>query len=67
VDGSRAVRLRLADRRYFIGGSDARVRNAARSSQNTCRATGQLGDIQRQIRHPVLRWMAATEKNRSGK
>jgi predicted phage-related endonuclease len=92
----RAVRLRPADRRYFIGGSDARVimgndesallrlwrekRGEVEPEDLSGNLIVQLGvvtedlnrrwyqvntgqvlaDIQRQIRHPALRWMAAT-------
>jgi predicted phage-related endonuclease len=92
----RAVRLRPADRRYFIGGSDARVimgndeaallrlwrekRGEIEPEDLSGNLVVQLGvatedlnrrwyeantgqiitDIQRQIRHPALRWMAAT-------
>src|SRR5215467_3750469 len=92
----RQVRIKSADRRYFIGGSDARiiigddeaallrlwrekraeiepedlsdnlVVQLGLATEDLNRRwyqanTGQaLTDIQRQIRHPVLRWMAAT-------
>jgi predicted phage-related endonuclease len=92
----RAVRLRPADRRYFIGGSDARVimgndeaallrlwrekRGEVEPEDLSGNLVVQLGvatedlnrrwyqgnsgqvltDVQRRIRHPVLRWMAAT-------
>jgi predicted phage-related endonuclease len=95
---TRAVnpRLRSADRRYFIGGSDARIimgndeaavlrlwrekRGEVEPEDLSGNLVVQLGvvtedlnrrwyeansgqvltDIQRQIRHPALRWMAAT-------
>jgi predicted phage-related endonuclease len=92
----RAVRFRPADRRYFIGGSDARIimgndeaallrlwrgkRGEIEPEDLSGNLLVQLGvatedlnrrwyeantgqvltDVQRQIRHPVLRWMAAT-------
>ena len=92
----RAVRLRPADRRYFIGGSDARIimgndeaallrlwrekRGEVEPEDLSGNLIVQLGlatedlnrrwyqanfgqvltDVQRRIRHPVLRWMAAT-------
>jgi hypothetical protein len=92
----RAVRLRPADRRYFIGGSDARVimgndepallrlwqekRGEVEPEDLSGNLVVQLGlateelnrrwyeantgqvltDVQRRIRHPALRWMAAT-------
>jgi predicted phage-related endonuclease len=91
-----AVRIKPADRRYFIGGSDARIimgddeaallrlwrekRDEVEPEDLSGNLVVQLGvatedlnrrwyesntgqvliDIQRQIRHPALRWMAAT-------
>jgi predicted phage-related endonuclease len=91
-----AVRLRPRDRRYFIGGSDARIimgddeaallrlwqqkRGEIEPEDLSGNLVVQLGlatedlnrrwyeantgqlitDIQKQIRHPALRWMAAT-------
>ena len=91
-----AVRLRPRDRRYFIGGSDARIimgddetallrlwqqkRGEIEPEDLSGNLVVQLGvatedlnrrwyqansgqvltDVQRRIRHPVLRWMAAT-------
>ena len=90
------VRIKSADRRYFIGGSDARIimgadeaalvrlwkekRGEIKPEDLSGNLVVQLGvatedlnrrwyesntghvltDVQRQIRHPVLRWMAAT-------
>jgi predicted phage-related endonuclease len=92
----RQTRIKPADRRYFIGGSDARIimgdderallrlwrekRGEVESEDLSANLVVQLGvateelnrrwyeantgqaltDIQRQIRHPALRWMAAT-------
>jgi predicted phage-related endonuclease len=92
----RQVRIEPADRRYFIGGSDARIimgddeaallrlwrekRGEVEPEDLSGNLVVQLGvatedlnrrwyesntgqvltDIQRQIRHPALRWMAAT-------
>jgi predicted phage-related endonuclease len=92
----RRIRIKPANRRYFIGGSDTRiimgddeaallrlwkqkrgeikpedlsgnlVVQLGRATEDLNRRwyetnTGQvLTDVQRQIRHPVLRWMAAT-------
>ena len=92
----RPIRIKPADRRYFIGGSDARVimgddeaallrlwrekRGEVEPEDLSDNLVVQLGvateelnrrwyqfnsgqvltDVQRQIRHPVLRWMAAT-------
>src|SRR5262245_58215586 len=92
----RQVRIKPADRRYFIGGSDARIiigddeaallrlwrekRGEIEPEDLSGNLVVQLGltteelnrrwyetntgqaltDIQRQIRHPALRWMAAT-------
>jgi predicted phage-related endonuclease len=92
----RRIRIKPADRRYFIGGSDARfimgndesallrlwqekrgevepedlsgnlVAQLGLATEDLNRRwyasnTGQvLTDVQRRIRHPVLRWMAAT-------
>jgi len=92
----RPIRIKPADRRYFIGGSDARVimgndeaallrlwqekRGEIEPEDLSGNLVVQLGlatedlnrrwyesntgqvltDIQRQIRHPALRWMAAT-------
>ena len=92
----RQIRIKPADRRYFIGGSDARIimggdeaallrlwrekRGEVEPEDLSSNLVVQLGlateelnrrwyqvntgqvltDIQRQIRHPVLRWMAAT-------
>jgi YqaJ-like viral recombinase domain len=92
----RRIRIRPADRRYFVGGSDARIimgddeaallrlwrekRGELEPEDLTSNLVVQLGvvtedlnrrwyqantaqvltDIQRQIRHPALRWMAAT-------
>jgi predicted phage-related endonuclease len=92
----RQIRIKPADRRYFIGGSDARVimgddeaallrlwrekRGEVEPGDLAGNLIVQLGvatedlnrrwyesntgqvltDIQRQIRHPALRWMAAT-------
>jgi len=92
----RPIRIKPADRRYFIGGSDARVimgndeaallrlwrekRGEIEPEDLSGNLVVQLGlvteelnrrwyqansgqvltDVQRQIRHPVLRWMAAT-------
>jgi predicted phage-related endonuclease len=89
------IRIKAADRRYFIGGSDARIimgddeaallrlwqekRGEFEPEDLSCNLVVQLGvatedlnrrwyesntgqvltDIQRQIRHPALRWMAA--------
>src|SRR6266436_10049298 len=91
-----STKRRSADRRYFIGGSDARIimghdeaallrlwqekRGEVEAEDLSGNLIVQLGlateelnrrwyqansgqvltDIQRQIRHPVLRWMAAT-------
>jgi predicted phage-related endonuclease len=93
---NRQIRMKIADRRYFIGGSDARIimggDEAAllrlwREKQGEIEPedlsgnlvvqlgiatedlnrqgyqanTGEvLTDVQRQIKHPALRWMAAT-------
>jgi predicted phage-related endonuclease len=92
----RQVRIKEADRRYFIGGSDARIimgddeaalvrlwrekRGEVEPEDLSSNLIVQLGlatedlnrrwyeaksgqvltDVQRQVRHPVLRWMAAT-------
>jgi hypothetical protein len=92
----RSIRIKRADRRYFIGGSDARIvmgedeaalirlwrekRGEVEPEDLSGNLIVQLGvatedlnrrwyqansgqvltDIQRRIRHPVLRWMAAT-------
>jgi predicted phage-related endonuclease len=92
----RQVRIKPADRRYFIGGSDARIimgddeaalfrlwrekRGEVEPEDLSGNLIVQLGvateelnrrwyqantgqlltDVQRQIRHPVLRWMGAT-------
>src|SRR5690349_13642815 len=92
----RQIRIIAADRRYFIGGSDARIimggdeaallrlwrekRGEVEPEDLSGNLIVQLGvatedlnrrwyeansgqvltDIQRQIKHPVLRWMAAT-------
>jgi predicted phage-related endonuclease len=92
----RGIKLKAADRRYFIGGSDARIimgndepallrlwrekRGEVEPEDLSGNLTVQLGvvtedlnrrwyeantgqvitDIQKQVRHPVLRWMAAT-------
>jgi predicted phage-related endonuclease len=92
----RQIRIKPADRRYFIGGSDARIimggdeaallrlwrekRGEVEPEDLSSNLVVQLGlateelnrrwyqvntgqvltDVQRQIRHPVLRWMAAT-------
>jgi hypothetical protein len=92
----RQVRIKPADRRYFIGGSDARIimgddeaallrlwrekRGEVEPEDLSGNLVVQLGaatedlnrhwyesntgqvltDVQRQIRHPALRWMAAT-------
>jgi predicted phage-related endonuclease len=92
----RRIKIKPADRRYFIGGSDARIimgddetallklwrekRGELEPEDLSCNLVAQLGlatedlnrrwyqanteqvltDIQRQIRHPALRWMAAT-------
>jgi predicted phage-related endonuclease len=92
----RQIRIKPADRRYFIGGSDARIimggdeasllrlwrekRGEIEPQDLSGNLVVQLGlatedlnrrwyesntgqlltDVQRQIRHPVLRWMAAT-------
>ena len=92
----RSVRIKSVDRRYFIGGSDARIimgtdeaaltrlwqekRGEIEPEDLSGNLVVQLGvatedlnrrwyeantgqiitDIQRQIRHPALRWMAAT-------
>ena len=92
----RPIRIKPADRRYFIGGSDARVimgddesallrlwrekRGEVEPEDLSGNLVVQLGlvtedlnrrwyqantgqvltDVQRQIRHPALRWMAAT-------
>jgi len=91
-----AVKIKPSDRRYFIGGSDARIimgddeaallrlwrekRGEVEPEDLSGNLVVQLGvtteglnrrwyqantgqiltDVQRQIRHPVLRWMAAT-------
>ena len=93
---SQLMSRKVADRRYFIGGSDARIimgddeaallrlwrekRGEVEPQDLSGNLVVQLGavtedlnrhwyeattgqvvtDIQRQIRHPVLRWMAAT-------
>jgi len=92
----RQIRIKPADRRYFIGGSDARIvmgndeaallrlwrekRGEVEPEDLSGNLLVQLGlvtedlnrrwyeantsqiltDVQRQIRHPALRWMAAT-------
>jgi predicted phage-related endonuclease len=92
----RQIRIKPADRRYFVGGSDARIimggdeaallrlwrekRGEVEPEDLSSNLVVQLGlateelnrrwyesntgqvltDVQRQIRHPVLRWMAAT-------
>jgi YqaJ-like viral recombinase domain len=92
----RQIRIKPADRRYFIGGSDARIimgddeaallrlwrekRGEIEPEDLSGNLVVQLGlateelnrrwyqansgrvltDVQRQIRHPALRWMAAT-------
>src|SRR6516162_6865656 len=92
----RRIRIKPADRRYFIGGSDARIimgadeaallrlwrekRGEIEQEDLSGNLVVQLGlvtedlnrrwyegntgqiltDLQRRIRHPVLRWMAAT-------
>jgi hypothetical protein len=92
----RQIRIKPADRRYFIGGSDARVimgddeaallrlwrekRGEVEPEDLSDNLVVQLGvateelnrrwyeanteqvitDVQRQVRHPALRWMAAT-------
>ena len=92
----RRIRIKPADRRYFIGGSDARVimgddeaallrlwrekRGEIEPEDLSDNLAVQLGlatedlnrrwyqtntgqvvtDIQKRVRHPVLRWMAAT-------
>jgi len=92
----RRIRIKPADRRYFIGGSDARIvmgddeaallrlwrekRGELEPADLSSNLVVQLGavtedlnrrwyqantgqvltDIQQQIRHPALRWMAAT-------
>jgi len=92
----RRIRIKLADRRYFVGGSDAKIimghdeaalvrlwrekRGEIEPEDLSGNLVVQLGlatedlnrrwyesntgqvltDIQRQIRHPALRWMAAT-------
>jgi predicted phage-related endonuclease len=92
----RQIRIKPADRRYFIGGSDARIimgddeagllrlwrekRGEVEPEDLSGNLVVQLGlateelnrrwyqansgqvltDVQRQIRHPALRWMAAT-------
>jgi predicted phage-related endonuclease len=92
----RRIRIKPADRRYFIGGSDARIimgddeaallrlwrekRGEIEPEDLSGNLVVQLGlateelnrrwyqansgqvltDVQRQIRHPALRWMAAT-------
>ena len=91
-----SVRLKPADRRYFIGGSDARIimgddeaalirlwrekRGEVEPEDLSGNLIVQLGlateelnrrwyeansgqvitDVQRQVRHPTIRWMAAT-------
>src|SRR5262245_17223691 len=96
----RPIRIKPADRRYFIGGSDARVimgddesallrlwrekrgevgpddlsvhlvvqvgvATAELDRRWYQSNTGQvLSDVQRRIRHPALRWMAATPDGR---
>jgi predicted phage-related endonuclease len=91
-----SIRLRPVERRYFIGGSDARIimsdderalvrlwrekRGEIEPEDLSGNLVVQLGvvtedlnrrwyeantaqvitDVQRQIRHPMLRWMAAT-------
>jgi hypothetical protein len=73
---SQPKRQKFLDRRYSVGGSDARNDEAALLrlwrekrgelepedlSANLIVQLGQnLIDVQRQIRHPALRWMAAT-------
>src|SRR6516162_10908541 len=93
---NRSTKRRSADRRYFVGGSDARIimgddevallrlwrekRGEVEPEDLSCNLVVQLGvatedlnrrwyqantghiltDIQRQIRHPALCWMAAT-------
>ena len=92
----RRIRIKPADRRYFIGGSDARIitgddeavllrlwrekRGELEPEDLSGNLVVQLGlatedlnrrwyesntgrvltDVQRQMRHPALRWMAAT-------
>jgi predicted phage-related endonuclease len=92
----RRIRMKAADRRYFVGGSDARIimghdeaalvrvwrekRGEVEPEDLSGNLVVQLGvttedlnrrwyqantgqvltDVQRQIRHPALRWMAAT-------
>jgi predicted phage-related endonuclease len=92
----RQIRIKPADRRYFVGGSDARIimggdeaallrlwrekRGEVEPEDLSSNLVVQLGlateelnrrwyesntgqvltDVQRQIRHPVLHWMAAT-------
>jgi predicted phage-related endonuclease len=92
----RQIRIKLADRRYFVGGSDARIimgddeaallrlwkekRGEIEPEDLPGNLVVQLGlvtedlnrrwyeantgqvitDIQKQVRHPALRWMAAT-------
>jgi hypothetical protein len=92
----RRIRIKPADRRYFVGGSDARIimgddeaallrlwrekRDEIEPEDLSGNLVVQLGvatedlnrrwyqantgqvltDVQRQIRHPALRWMAAT-------
>ena len=89
-----SARLKPAERRYFIGGSDARIimgnevagcgrKSAARSGrgplpESRCAArpfteelnrrwfnTGEvITDVQRHVRHPTVRWLAATPDGR---
>src|SRR5262252_7348432 len=98
----RRIRIKPTDRRYFIGGSDARIimgddepallrlwrekRGEVEPEDLSGNLIVQLGiatedlnrrwyqansglvltDVQRQIRHPALRWMAATLDGRVG-
>jgi len=98
----RQIRVKLRDRRYFIGGSDARIimgddeaallrlwrekRGEAEPEDLSDNLVVQLGvvteelnrrwyqanagqvltDVQRHIRHPAVRWMAATLDGRVG-
>ncbi len=93
---TRQIRIKVADRRYFVGGSDARIimgddeaalfrlwrekRGEIEPEDLSGNLVVQLGlatedlnrrwyeantgqvltDVQRQIQHPALRWMAAT-------
>jgi predicted phage-related endonuclease len=96
MEGGMTLRIKPADRRYFIGGSDARIimgddeaallrlwrekRGEVEPNDLSSNLIVQLGvatedlnrrwyevntgqqlvDIQKHVRHPVLRWMAAT-------